>query len=146
MERAEYRKILEDLGYEIDSEGFRPWNFWVRDNPSQIRYVDVNALLEKMHAVKGERTYLYFKQENHFPGGKFRYMQYGKGGDELIEDYADKRGRAEWKDYVVIRDKHGNIVREGPKPFRNASERKAYEQLTGQRHRDPTETDHRRKR
>ena len=135
----QWMEYARSCGFDVISQDEDdPWFVWVQVRPS------VSALRDLRAVMKAPRRYgraPALKFEN-MVGGKFRYNTHGRPSDRedvVIEDYADPIGREAWKDYQVIQDRSGRIVAEGPKPFRNAAERREYEQLTGQRHREPGE-------
>lgn len=140
----DYEKAVLDRGYEIAGRtSLNSWGFWVYEGVSGQRLIDARRILKEMEKPDNFGGRFPAVHDDNYWGTKFKYNTHGQKAQDCIPDYADREGRKHWKDYVVVRDKSGNIVREGPKPFRSAAERKAYEKMTGQRHRDPTEKDHR---
>ena len=70
---------------------------------------------------------------NTFANGNWRWMthEHPDGPQPCIEDFACATMRDEWPGYVVERDASGCITREGPAPFKTASEQRRYEELSG---------------
>lgn len=102
-------------------------------------YVQVadNRWMKIYDAPRARTTGFALHDENAYEDGTFRYMTHGhndKCDQPCIEDYADPVGRKEWPDYVVLKD-----GRQGPRPFRNAEERRSYERLTKMRRKDKNE-------
>ena len=138
MTNEEARRIVEEHGYDIE-EDLGDGSFWVFTEDG-LRLVWASRLLQRAPVQYGKAPSIKFV--NRFPSGRSRYITHGLDDTRdipCIEDYADDRGRKHWKDYVQIKDRHGNVVREGPKPFRSEAERRSYEKLTGLRHRDTGE-------
>lgn len=74
-----------------------------------------------------------FHDPNFFEDGSWRYPVHGVRSPRerdreqpVIEDLACDEGREHWPDYVRLPD-----GREGPRPFRNLAEKRAYMRLTG---------------
>lgn len=71
---------------------------------------------------------------NRFANGRWKYIPHGLDDNRditCIEDFASDVGRQHWKRYHVERNAEGKVLREGPLPFRDESEKRSYEQLTG---------------
>lgn len=71
---------------------------------------------------------------NRFANGRWKYIPHGLDDNRdipCIEDFASDVGRKHWKRYHVERNAEGKVLREGPMPFRDESEKRSYEQLTG---------------
>ena len=139
MTMEEAKAILATKGWEVlEHDESQPHIVWIRLGTRHMRRHNLNYHRLEKHG-KAPVT----RWENHLPSadgcrGQFRYVEHGTTDEACIQDYADDKGRAEWPDYVV-ETQGGHVVREGPKPFRNADERRRYEALTGLRQREPGE-------
>lgn len=139
MTGDEWKVILEERGYKIVSKGRHDWSFWVHTGPGNQRLINVKELLEseEKRRSRGRMIGVIANSDETSLGGKPRYIPHdGELNPErtkCIDDYASEVGRREWKNYYVERDRNGNITREGPRPFKNRDERRAYERLTNQR-------------
>lgn len=129
----------EAMGYEVeDHVESAPWRVWVRIDSARIRLIDLKAKEAEVRVPRFGKAPVVIHENT--INGRSRYRTYGGddiGEPDVIEDYASKKGRENWHRYVMEKDRHGNVIREGPMAFRSKKERLEYERITGQERRDP---------
>ena len=154
-----WHPVTEDgIGQPLP-ETEHPWQVWMQRG-CMIEIRDMRLEESRVRAMEAEKEkarrewekhppaqpFLYNGTPSRYASGRFKYVTHGLDDQRdvpCVEDYADKAGRDGWKNYVQIKDEHGNVIREGPRPFTSQRERKEYENLTGLSHRDRGQKDHR---
>jgi len=143
MNRKEWLDLAASYGYDVVEDQYDDLDeddgawIWIRSALCRKKLINFEKIKERRENPKNRAPLAMF--ENRFSNGEFKYVTHGLDGKKdvpCIEDYADDVGAREWPDYVRVTDSSGQVLREGPKPFRNKSERLSYERLTGIRHKE----------
>ena len=131
--RLSYLRYLQDM--EIPHEETPDQKgVWVTKTGGQYLQIYERLYRDRHPVARSSVPMPHFNGDvNRFANGrsKWRQMEGDQEHDSCIPDMASKDMRNVWPGYRCIKDRNGNLIKEGPPPFRSKKEMDEYCKLAG---------------